>query len=396
MPFYRLSWASLHFGVRDPLFTFVAYQIVTMKKLMFLLILFPFTLLAQPPAPTVKGFRIEGKLDDYADGLKVSLVQNATSKELASGKLLKGKFLLTGKVEEPELCYILIDGVEKSIEIFVENANITVKGKKGDTQYKIEGSVSHKDFAEFTAVFIPLYQQISSIVSTINSTPAGPDKDKLMSSYTAMHQNIQTAFDKYFREHSASYVAPFVLTVSLQFNDDVTVLERRFNGLAEKIRKSKGGAGIVSTIAEKKIGSIGSLAMDFSQPDTAGNLVTLSSFKGKYVLVDFWASWCGPCRNENPNVVENFNQFRTKNFTVLGVSLDRPGQKEKWLEAIHNDGLTWTHISDLQFWNNAVAKMYHISSIPQNLLVDPQGKIIGKNLRGPDLKAKLCEVLGCD
>ena len=136
--------------------------------------------------------------------------------------------------------------------------------------------------------------------------------------------------------------------------------------------------------------------MDFTQADTSGNLVSLSSFRGKYVLVDFWASWCGPCRNENPNVVENFNQFQNKNFTVLGVSLDRPGQKDKWLEAIHHDGLTWTHISDLQFWNNAVAKLYHISSIPQNLLVDPQGKIIGKNLRGPDLKAKLCEIFGCN
>lgn len=367
-----------------------------MKNLLFLLILFPFTLVAQPPAVGTKGFRIEGKLDGYPDGLKLTMIQNSTSKELASGKLQKGKFLLTGKLDEPELCYIMIDGVEKAIELFVENTNITVKGKKDDQQYKVEGSPSHKDFTDFTTTFIPLYQQISSIVATINNTAPGPDKDKLMSSYTALHQTIQTAFDKYFREHSASYVAPFVLTISLQFNDDVSLLENRFNGLAEKIRKSKGGAGILATIAEKKIGAIGSVAMDFTQADTSGNLVSLSSFRGKYVLVDFWASWCGPCRNENPNVVENFNQFQNKNFTVLGVSLDRPGQKDKWLEAIHHDGLTWTHISDLQFWNNAVAKLYHISSIPQNLLVDPQGKIIGKNLRGPDLKAKLCEIFGCN
>lgn len=363
---------------------------------MFLLVLFPFTLLAQPPATPAKGFRIEGKLDGYPDGVKITMVQNASSKEIASGKLLKGKFLLTGKVDEPELCYIMIEGVEKSIEVFTENAIITVKGKKDDPLVKIEGSASHKDFSAFTATFIPLYSQISSIVSTINNTPPGPDKDKLMSSYTALHQNIQVEFDKYFREHSASYVAPFVLTISLQFNDDVTIYENRFNGFAEKIRKSRAGAGVLATIAEKKIGAIGSTAMDFAQPDTSGTPVSLSSFKGKYVLVDFWASWCGPCRNENPNVVENFNQFRNKNFTVLGVSLDRPGQKEKWLEAIYKDGLTWTHISDLQFWNNSVAKLYHISSIPQNLLVDPNGKIIGKNLRGPDLKAKLCEIFGCN
>jgi peroxiredoxin len=136
--------------------------------------------------------------------------------------------------------------------------------------------------------------------------------------------------------------------------------------------------------------------MDFIQPDTSGNPVALSSFRGKYVLVDFWASWCAPCRQENPNVVSNYNKFREKNFTVLGVSLDRPGQKDKWLQAIHLDGLAWTHVSDLQFWNNAVARQYKIESIPQNFLIGPDGRIVAKNLRGQALEAKLCEVLGCN
>jgi len=137
---------------------------------------------------------------------------------------------------------------------------------------------------------------------------------------------------------------------------------------------------------------VGSPAPAFTRPDLDGKPVSLKSFSGKVVLVDFWASWCGPCRRENPNVVKVFNKFKDKNFTILSVSLDQPTGREKWLEAIHKDGLTWTHVSDLKYWDNAVAKQYAIRAIPQNFLLDPQGKIIAKNLRGEDLDAKLTEV----
>jgi thiol-disulfide isomerase/thioredoxin len=128
------------------------------------------------------------------------------------------------------------------------------------------------------------------------------------------------------------------------------------------------------------------------QNNAEGQPVSLESFRGKYVLVDFWASWCGPCRMENPNVVSAYQRYKDKNFTVLGVSLDR--DKNKWLQAIDADRLTWTHVSDLAFWNNAAAKLYKVTSIPQNYLLDPEGRIIGKNLRGPALDSFLEKVLG--
>lgn len=136
---------------------------------------------------------------------------------------------------------------------------------------------------------------------------------------------------------------------------------------------------------------VGKEAPDFELPDVNGKTVSLKSFRGKYVLVDFWASWCKPCRNENPNVVRAYQQYKDKNFTILGVSLDK--EKEGWVKAIADDQLTWSHVSDLKFWDSKVVPLYGIEGIPFNVLLDPQGKVIAKDLRGSELLAKLAEVL---
>jgi len=148
----------------------------------------------------------------------------------------------------------------------------------------------------------------------------------------------------------------------------------------------------VAMVDKMKVTAIGQITPEIEMPNPDGQVIKLSSMRGKYVLVDFWAKWCGPCRRENPNVVKAYNKYKTKGFEVFGVSLDR--NKEDWLQAIQEDGLTWTHVSDLKYFESKAANDFNISAIPFSILLDPQGKIIAKNLRGAALDKKLEEVLG--
>ncbi len=351
---------------------------------------------AQAQQQKPAGFRIEGRITGIQNGSQVSISDaNKPTDTLARTMVKDGLFVLTGHVKEPNLLELNFGQAKKKIPLFIGNESVKVAGDIGNLAgIKASGSSSETDFIAFQQIFNPYFAHINQLSQLANSPDATLKKDSIGNVYQFTVMSLQVQVDSFIQQRKSSYVSPFLLVVVNQLSDDVFLLERRYQSLSADVQQSMYGQYLNEQISNGKIGAVGSDALDFIQADTAGNPVSLSSFKGKYVLVDFWASWCKPCRMENPNVLAAYDRFKAKNFTVLGVSLDR--SREAWIKAIQDDKLTWSQVSDLKFWNNAVAQQYRIQQIPQNFLIDPNGKIVGKNLRGADLDSRLCALLGCN
>jgi peroxiredoxin len=326
--------------------------------------------------PAATDFTVNATVTGFPDGTAVEFLNGQTGATEITSQVNAGKFSFKGKMERPDFKIILFNKQPPYITLFMDNSAVNITGDKATIdKAKITGSASHTAFEQFNNSLEP-YQSVFA---------EGGEYD---SAKTAKAMNLISEF---VSTHTGSYITPLAVIRYNQIADDVLKTEELYNLLEPNIKASAMGQYIAQQIADGKVNGSGTILADFSQPDTSGVPVSLSSLRGNYVLVDFWASWCGPCRQENPNLVAAYNKYKSKKFTVLGVSLDKA--KPAWIDAIQMDGLTWTHVSDLQGWQNTVAQQFQIFSIPQNFLIDPDGKVIGKNLRGAALERKLAKVL---
>ena len=337
------------------------------------------------PFVHAQSLNLQGKLTNVKDAATVSLIDGVSNKELVSGKSIAGNFSLQTQLEFPSLLVLSIDGITQKIPVFVGNENVLVEGDvQNVAALNITGSVSHDVYKVYMNALNPKMLPYITNMQAANIEKNTAKKDSLNSAAATQSKDIIATFNTISKANAGSPVTTLML---LQFSNIFPEIKENlasiYETLAPSAKKGPFAEFIDKTIASSTFGQIGTVLPDFTQNDVNGKPFTLSSLKGKYVLVDFWASWCGPCRAENPNIVKAFNKFKSKKFTVLGVSLDQ--DKPKWLEAIKKYGLAWSHVSDLKYWNNAVAAQFGIQSIPASFLIDPAGKIIARDLRGADL-----------
>lgn len=331
-----------------------------------------------------------------AEGKKLYLYSDEDNHPKDSVLLKDGKFafkVVTGT--GPAINAIILEDVGNPL-LFVtgkEPAQYVLNATSFPVAVSMKGSEDNKAMQAYQKSFQGLIKQAQDLNAEASAIPGDDEaaKEAFRKKAAAFNEQVMNTGKEFIRTHPKQLASLWVLVNELSKRVEPEEFEQLFNSLDQPLKETKYGVSASRYIRSVKGMSEGEMAEDFSQEDMNGKQVKLSSFRGKYVLVDFWASWCGPCRAENPNVVKAFNRFKDKNFTIVGVSLDN--NRDRWVAAVKQDNLQWTQLSDLKGWSNEVAQQYNVRAIPANFLIDPQGRIIGRNLRGSDLEAKLEKVL---
>ncbi len=367
-----------------------------MKKISY--IIASLSVLISCSAPKEEGITLTGEIANPVEGglIKLELIRNDELTVADSFYVdATNKFSLKVKVEEPSFYRINLYG-RKYVNLILNDTDVNIKAdiNSQNGEDEVIGSVD----TDFIRSLITLQQNFQRSTQKLNSTFQQSRMNADESSIKKIQDEylrIKAKSDKEIKEKIWNMENSIAGILALQFlpvEENFPFYDSIANKYLEVLPNSSYTKNLVAMVEPQRRLSVGAPAPEISLPDPNGQIVTLSSFKGKYVMIDFWAAWCRPCRMENPNVVKLYDQYKDKGFEVLGVSLDRT--KDAWIKAIEEDGLKWTHISDLKYFQSEAAATYGIQAIPATYLIGPDGNILAKNLRGEQLEAKLKEIFG--
>lgn len=357
---------------------------------------------------TTDGYLITGTAPDVYNGIRVYLKsadERGRQVNRDTAIVMNERFTFEGKVDQPEMWYLNVNSLKGNMPLIVENADIDIEVNNSDVSLsKVSGTKTNEAFVAYFAELKRYAEKQKELQQQMKITTIA-EKAPITEQLIAVNQKMDKLPYEFIENNPKSPFSLILLENTLKARDiNLNRVSNAFDSLDESMKSNDLGQKVAKQLAAKKkemeaeaATQIGAVAPTFTAPTPEGKSLALNDVLGKVTIVDFWAAWCGPCRRENPNVVKVYNKYHDKGLEIIGVSLDgTPKQKDPkdaWLKAIEQDKLTWNHVSNLKYFDDPVAKAYNIRSIPATYILDENGTIVAKNLRGAQLEAKIAELL---